>query len=493
MRYRDLLLEYDRQKTIENWMPRLRARILQDPSIRGQDFMVGLDIARRIYREAKKFPDRPLDPAADAEVMHFIEQCDPTARTTKHYPYVIWIVQRYVKGDIALAEDLRSKVEPWLATHYGLKQSGWFRRNPEHRHFADIGQFKTLTDLGQFILSIKPDDSVSNAEADRRLKAKLIASKQVEIIMDTPTVQVVIPRTWEAAKYFGRNTQWCTSGEVSDGDFKTYTEIGPLYIILDKPNNRRWQFHFESGQFMDEQDEQIDTWNDVPEEALGFINPEALSPMARIYVMTRVFDAEIKKKVAALATTNEIAVATIFAPAWRKELSERLPPFTAEKYGVSGEGYQFGNNLAAAIWHLTGLLDDLEYQLPDDYETPLTQIMRAYRDDWGDSAYLSIREAFDTTINVVSIEAGDTAYLAFFERNNHYPCLTYYDIDVNTASVHCDTVCDQSGKALKNAAKKNAIFRFLLKPYEGMADHEFNNLLLSDEERAMLARATKGQ
>jgi len=37
-----------------------------------------------------------------------------------------------------------------------------------------------------------------------------------------------------------------------------YSKEGPLYIILHKSSNTRWQFHFQSNQFMDERDHEID-------------------------------------------------------------------------------------------------------------------------------------------------------------------------------------------------------------------------------------------
>jgi hypothetical protein len=40
--------------------------------------------------------------------------------------------------------------------------------------------------------------------------------------------------------------------------FDEHNEDGPLYIILQKSTNTRWQFHFESEQFMDEKDNGID-------------------------------------------------------------------------------------------------------------------------------------------------------------------------------------------------------------------------------------------
>jgi hypothetical protein len=39
--------------------------------------------------------------------------------------------------------------------------------------------------------------------------------------------------------------------------FGSYNNQGPLYIVLIKPENARYQFHWESNQFMDEKDQDI--------------------------------------------------------------------------------------------------------------------------------------------------------------------------------------------------------------------------------------------
>lgn len=76
------------------------------------------------------------------------------------------------------------------------------------------------------------------------------------MILNDKRWQVVVPLTQKAASYFGINTRWCTTSE-NGGMFERYSHKGPLCIILDKPNNKRWQFHFEAGQFMDERDKPV--------------------------------------------------------------------------------------------------------------------------------------------------------------------------------------------------------------------------------------------
>lgn len=81
---------------------------------------------------------------------------------------------------------------------------------------------------------------------------------------------IIIPHTEEAACYYGANTRWCTAAK-EDNMFDYYNNDGPLYINIYKPKNRKYQFHFESSQFMDEEDEPIQL-NELPwtEGALNY-------------------------------------------------------------------------------------------------------------------------------------------------------------------------------------------------------------------------------
>ena len=50
-----------------------------------------------------------------------------------------------------------------------------------------------------------------------------------------------------------KNTQWCTAAD-GNNQFNYYNSQGPLYININKADNEKYQFHFESDQFMDETD-----------------------------------------------------------------------------------------------------------------------------------------------------------------------------------------------------------------------------------------------
>lgn len=437
MRYREFLLEYDRQKTIDNWMPRLRERILRDTSIRGQDFMVGLDIARDAYRAikmAKDFPEnaRGRPPSnvktADQEVMHFIEQCDPTG-ATKQYSYVPWIIQRYLDGGIALAEDLRAKVEPWLAIYDRLKKTGWFRRNPEAAQWGDIGRFKRLSDLGRFIQPFLDTEVKSNAEMDRDEEKRLIERKAATILADTPTLKVLIPHTWEASKYFGRNTQWCTAMKDNSAFFNRYDSQGHLYIVLDKPNNRRFQLHFESGQFMDETDSPIDDddsdgWAGFPAEAWQYIDVTKMDDLAKANFLARSYCITEFDKVKKSCDTRTLALASAWAGSYF--INPGVPASMSKKVG--GEINVF-NSLESFIGYTIRHHDIFyDHDSQDDDENPICKLMDILRGEIPGTDYAptwwDVDEIFNSFRNcavfeMVESEDENATYMMFLETADH--------------------------------------------------------------------------
>ena len=111
----------------------------------------------------------------------------------------------------------------------------------------DINTYDSLSDL---YLAIK-----SFRDTEKPITSRDIKSGAEKVYEDERWL-VVIPHTEEASCLYGANTQWCTAAR-KDNAFKEYNENGYLYINIDKKNNCKYQFHFESNQFMDETDNRI--------------------------------------------------------------------------------------------------------------------------------------------------------------------------------------------------------------------------------------------
>jgi hypothetical protein len=182
--------------------------------------------------------------AARRFIQWIARDIDPTPNSM----YSVWIIQRWLSGDFRFLEDLY-KITPLLETFGKAKP----RLPIEQR---DIGKY-TFQTLYRLVNSLTSDDTISNKEKDRKEEERLISSGQATIYLNTSDVKIIIPNTEEAAVYFGKNTQWCTSAKRNN-QFAYYNRQGKLYILLFKKENKRYQFHFESGQLMDENDEELD-------------------------------------------------------------------------------------------------------------------------------------------------------------------------------------------------------------------------------------------
>ena len=182
-----------------------------------------------------------------------ISSLDPTANKE----YTAWIVGQYARGGnpakptegISRFEDIASRTIPTLTRYNDLKKAG--KLQPEEK---DINRIKGLNPLEALVDKYKSEDTTSKRQLESN---KLISSGAATIFFNDAQYKVVIPRTEEAAKYFGINTKWCTAAR-NHNLFSHYAN-DPLYIILIKAQNKRFQFDFVVAQFMDETDTPIDT------------------------------------------------------------------------------------------------------------------------------------------------------------------------------------------------------------------------------------------
>jgi len=62
----------------------------------------------------------------------------------------------------------------------------------------------------------------------------------------------------------GAGTKWCTASKGDSGYFDQYSADGPLYAIIEGEgaNQKKYQFHYESDQFLNARDEEVDK-NDI--------------------------------------------------------------------------------------------------------------------------------------------------------------------------------------------------------------------------------------
>ncbi len=134
----------------------------------------------------------------------------------------------------------------------------------KHRIPLDANKILTLGNLYNlvkqyYVIDTKELSSILNA-LDENEYTKVFEGRKWEIF---------IPKNVKAACYLGVNTEWCTTwGKHSlnpthkdrESNFETYAKQGSLFIIINKQNvDEKYQFHFETKQYMDRSDNKIDT------------------------------------------------------------------------------------------------------------------------------------------------------------------------------------------------------------------------------------------
>jgi hypothetical protein len=136
---------------------------------------------------------------------------------------------------------------------------------------TDLNHFDDLHHL-HIVLSLAPEiKSAKRAEQEKEsLKA---AEKDSEKVYNSENYMIVVPKTQEASCAYGRGTRWCTAATGSNNYFHRYNNQGPLYIVIDKKTQEKYQFHFQSEQYMDAEDDRLDLDQFFDE------NPEMKNPL----------------------------------------------------------------------------------------------------------------------------------------------------------------------------------------------------------------------
>lgn len=243
MRSREFILEYDRSRAAQTIGPNLwRAALREKLTLYAlklanfeKDFENLYPAAFRTYRHLLTNQKFLNELAEDA--LRQLEEVDPT--TNKKYTQ--WLGRLFASDPATKLEDITSTIAEYLHKFNTLSRKKLLK--PEH---GDINRFKNLKafmdTLDQYEL---PEDDSNKGKATKAYSDN--------------DVTVIIPEDEAAACQYGRQTRWCTAATRGINYFDQYNKDGPLYILIPKsPNHQgeKYQLHFPSQQFMNENDEQ---------------------------------------------------------------------------------------------------------------------------------------------------------------------------------------------------------------------------------------------
>lgn len=183
--------------------------------------------------------------ASSAEVINYL-----STNTNKKYiaPILKWYVDREFK--LEDCDRIKNDIDTYI----------------KHRGKLSVRDLNKLS-LGEFYRAIQPFENQLTAN-----EAKTLAKTEgTTKLWDCEHFKVLEITEYEAAAFYGRGTKWCTTNKEQ---FDYYAKSGPLFIII--AGERKFQMHYESGQFMDEVDqkvtkEDIDMLSEIP-EYVDFLN-----------------------------------------------------------------------------------------------------------------------------------------------------------------------------------------------------------------------------
>ena len=167
-------------------------------------------------------------------IVQELSKMDPT-----NGKYLHWIVREYV-NEYFLSEDVSQVKEV-------LEQ---FHKRKQQLNQKDINQynFQKLEDL-------MDEMKEQEAPTSKRQQTQAIKTEGAKVIAQDSSGTIVQLLTEEAANYYGKGTKWCTTAD-NNNVFEHYAKKGPLYVLLGS-DGRKYQFQFESTQFVDEKDREV--------------------------------------------------------------------------------------------------------------------------------------------------------------------------------------------------------------------------------------------
>jgi len=128
-------------------------------------------------------------------------------------------------------------------------------------HSHDYSDQKDIFSIKSFAdLAVAADRAKRGFDAAQADKEFLDADNPgaVEVFRDDNKWRIYALHNKGAACKFGKGTEWCTAAPGLNYFEEYYEPDDPLFYFEDKDVEKRYQFHFGSNQFMDEEDRELD-------------------------------------------------------------------------------------------------------------------------------------------------------------------------------------------------------------------------------------------
>lgn len=274
MKFKELLLEYKRDITKNNYGAKLLSKFL---SLETNYPHPSTSLINMLYRgnpqvgvgtlvtgkpeQIKKIVAENTDALINS-ILEIIEQSDPTPNKQ----YTLWLIRMYIKDDNReILEDVSSTVSDYLKDFVRLNNLGLLKSSYP---FNDINTYKSFDEFMMTMVSFRS----LYAEKLREKPVNIKGSKH-RVYFEDDSVKVIIPENEAASIKFGQyvnadgkydenqRTRWCTAATKSTNYFEQYNRDGELYIIFPKMpiySGEKYQLHPASGELSDPRNEWVD-------------------------------------------------------------------------------------------------------------------------------------------------------------------------------------------------------------------------------------------
>lgn len=203
---------------------------------------------------------------ADDAFMSFIS-LDPTYKkgSTTAGKYARWILGMANKGN--------GKIENISHITDALRR---FEDAKNDLVNKDVMKYKSVQELEDALNSPESYEEKSHRQEVRgRQQARKEADieRDADVVYKDSTWTVYVPKTYAASCKLGQGSKWCTASTESDYYYNYYLSAYPdskYYIVINNANpDEKYQRHFESGQFMDKDDDRMPDGIDTFAEDAG--------------------------------------------------------------------------------------------------------------------------------------------------------------------------------------------------------------------------------
>ena len=289
-----------------------------------------------------------------------IKQADPS----QNKQYLQWIIAQYLK--LSPAEKVRFTKEDFSKVADDLSFYNKYKVLIP-TEWRDINKMLSFEDLSYIVKPIR--------EKKEKEIEQTQASKDVKKVFENYNYLIIIPNTEESSCLYGAGTRWCTSSK-SNNRFKYYNEEGPLFIIIHKNEKysegreSKYQFHFESGQFMDVGDNQINISEYIKE------NPQVADAISKYMINWNYEPQALVKNFVILKRTDLIP----------DDVVEKI-----KNINVSKDGFKIGFDILYGLYKGGKFDIDTVNKLAMDKTVELHKDgVYAIYDDWSDEKIIEL-------------------------------------------------------------------------------------------------------